>query len=420
MLTTPGKEDLILFLNNDMNNKPVSPSAVLWHRLRKNRPALAGLTIIILAAFISMFCYVFIPDNSPDANEMNLALGTLKPGTTVTVLKIPVTIDRQEQSFFSKILLGKNNVFKTIPIDSFRIKNDSIYFSEFTGDSEIASQETVKHIANAFTGTMDYKLNDGLVSWQTSEKVFKKLTIAEIRVKLVKERIEHKTFLIGSDRFGRDMFSRIMAGTRVSMAVGLIAVIISLIIGIALGALAGFFRGRTDDIIMWLINVVWSIPTLLLVIAITMALGKGFTQVFIAVGLTMWVEVARVVRGQIFSLREMEFVEAGKALGFTNTRIILKHILPNILSPVIVIAASNFASAILLEAGLSFLGMGAQPPTPSWGMMIKENYGYIIVDAAYLAVYPGLAIMIMVLAFTWLGNGLRDAIDAKEGMGSRV
>jgi peptide/nickel transport system permease protein len=180
-----------------------------------------------------------------------------------------------------------------------------------------------------------------------------------------------------------------------------------------MGSLAGFFRGKTDDVIMWLTNVIWSIPTLLLVIAITMALGKGFAQVFIAVGLTMWVEVARVVRGQIFSLREMEFVEAGRALGFTNFRIVLRHVLPNIMSPVIVIAASNFASAILLEAGLSFLGMGAQPPTPSWGMMIKENYGYIIVDAAYLAIYPGLAIMFMVLAFTWLGNGLRDALDQK-------
>jgi peptide/nickel transport system permease protein len=197
------------------------------------------------------------------------------------------------------------------------------------------------------------------------------------------------------------------------MSVGFIAVVISLIIGIIMGSLAGFFRGKTDDVIMWLTNVIWSIPTLLLVIAITMALGKGFAQVFIAVGLTMWVEVARVVRGQIFSLREMEFVEAGRALGFTNFRIVLRHVLPNIMSPVIVIAASNFASAILLEAGLSFLGMGAQPPTPSWGMMIKENYGYIIVDAAYLAIYPGLAIMFMVLAFTWLGNGLRDALDQK-------
>ena len=205
-----------------------------------------------------------------------------------------------------------------------------------------------------------------------------------------------------------------MVGTRVSLSVGLIAVVISLLIGITLGSLAGFFRGWVDQIILWLINVVWSIPTLLLVVAITMALGKGFTQVFIAVGLTMWVEVARLVRGQFFSLREQQFVEAGRALGYKNGRIISKHILPNIIGPVIVIAASNFASAILLEAGLSFLGMGAQPPMPSWGMMIKENYGYIVVDAAYLAIWPGVAIALTVLSFTLLGNGLRDAFDTRS------
>jgi len=191
-------------------------------------------------------------------------------------------------------------------------------------------------------------------------------------------------------------------------------VFISLVIGITLGAVAGYYRGFIDRVIVWFINVIWSIPTLLLVVAITMALGKGFTQVFIAVGLTMWVEVARLVRGQFFALREQQFVEAGRALGYEHGRIIIKHILPNIIGPVIVIAASNFASAILLEAGLSFLGMGAQPPMPSWGMMIKENYGYIVVDSAYLAIWPGVAIALMVLAFTLLGNGLRDAFDIKN------
>ncbi|MBK6639806.1 MAG: ABC transporter permease [Bacteroidetes bacterium] len=271
-----------------------------------------------------------------------------------------------------------------------------------------------KHaIAEMYSGTNDFRLQNGKFEWTSYSGEKHTIAQTEISGKFLDDRISTRKFFLGTDRFGRDLFSRILAGTRVSMAVGLIAVVISLIIGILLGSMAGFFRGRTDDFIMWITSVVWSIPTLLLVIAITMALGKGFAQVFIAVGLTMWVEVARVVRGQIFSLREMEFVEAGKALGFTNARIIRKHVLPNILSPVIVIAASNFASAILLEAGLSFLGMGAQPPTPSWGMMIKENYGYIVVDAAYLAVYPGIAIMLMVLAFTWLGNGLRDAVDTK-------
>jgi peptide/nickel transport system permease protein len=165
--------------------------------------------------------------------------------------------------------------------------------------------------------------------------------------------------------------------------------------------------------IMWLINVVWSIPTLLLVIAITIALGKGFMQVFIAVGLTMWVEVARIVRGQVLAVRENEFIEAGRALGFKTSRIILKHVLPNVMGPVIVISAANFASAILIEAGLSFLGIGAQIPTPSWGSMIKDHYTYITTDMAHLAIIPGVAIMILVLAFMLIGNGLRDAFDSK-------
>ena len=191
------------------------------------------------------------------------------------------------------------------------------------------------------------------------------------------------------------------------------SVFISIVIGIFLGSIAGYFRGWVDNAVLWIINVVWSIPTLLLVIAITLALGKGFWQIFIAVGLTMWVEVARVVRGQVLSLREKEFVEAGKSLGFSNFRIIFRHILPNVMGPVIVISASNFANAILIEAGLSFLGIGAQPPMSSWGSMIKDHYGYIIVDAAYLAVLPGIAIMLLVLAFVLVGNGLRDAIDSK-------
>ena len=402
-----------------MSNKSVSPTAVIWKRLQKNKPAMVGLLVIAFASVISLFCYVFIPDNTPHANEMNLSLSTLKPGSTITVLKVPAQVPIEHQNFLIRVFEGTPSGYKNIPLDTFWFSNDKMFIREFTGDAEIISDTVVMSLASLYSGSGNYTLNGEHVLFNDDEKTFS-LTLSDIRKEILDNRIEKRTFLLGTDRFGRDLFSRIMSGTRVSMAVGLIAVIISLIIGIALGSLAGFFRGRVDDIIMWLINVVWSIPTLLLVIAITMALGKGFAQVFVAVGLTMWVEVARVVRGQIFSLREMEFVEAGRALGYTNSRIILKHILPNILSPVIVIAASNFASAILLEAGLSFLGMGAQPPTPSWGMMIKENYGYIIVDAAYLAVYPGLAIMIMVLAFTWLGNGLRDAIDAKEGMGSRV
>jgi peptide/nickel transport system permease protein len=204
-------------------------------------------------------------------------------------------------------------------------------------------------------------------------------------------------------------------GTRITFVVGLVAVIISLIVGVLLGGLAGYFRGRVDRFVLWLINVVWSVPTLLLVISITLVLGKGFAQVFIAVGLTMWVDVARIIRSQLFSVRELDFVSAGKTMGFTDSRILFRHMLPNVIGPGLVVAASNFSTAILLEAGLSFLGIGAQPPAPSWGAMIKENYGYIILpQSAYLAVLPGIAILLLTLAFTFVANGLRDALDSRQ------
>ena len=223
-----------------------------------------------------------------------------------------------------------------------------------------------------------------------------------------------KTFYFGTDKYGRDLLSRILVGARISFSIGFVAVFISLLIGVLLGSIAGYFGGKWDTLIMWLINVTWSIPTLLLVIAITLALGKGFWQVFIAVGLTMWVEVARIVRGQVMSVKEMQYVTAAEALGFSDFRIIRKHILPNILAPVIVISAANFAAAILIESGLSFLGIGAQPPMSSWGAMIKDHYNYIILGKPYLALIPGLCIMSLVMAFMLIGNTLRDALDVKN------
>ena len=221
----------------------------------------------------------------------------------------------------------------------------------------------------------------------------------------------HMTHWLGTDRYGRDYLSRLMAGSGISLGVGAVAVLISLLIGIALGAWAGYRGGWVDAVLSGFIQVVWTLPTLLMVLAITLAFGKGFWQVFVAIGLTMWVDVARVVRGQFISLREQDFVEAARALGIPEGRILFRHMLPNAAGPLIVVAAANFAAAILIEAGLSFLGVGAQIPMPSWGNLVQEHYALITGRHAWLALAPGALIVSVVLSFTWIGDALRSAVS---------
>ena len=230
---------------------------------------------------------------------------------------------------------------------------------------------------------------------------------------LTKFEISSHTFLFGTDRFGRDVMSRLIIGAQYTLLIGLLSVIISLLIGVSIGAIAGYYGGWIDGVLSWFMNVIWALPTLLVVIALNLALGKGFWQVFIAIGLTMWVDVARILRGQVMSLKQKEFVVAAKVLGFNNFRILFHHILPNCTSALIVITASNFAAAILLEAGLSFLGFGIQPPTPSWGMMIKEHYSFLILNIPHLALIPGIAIALLVLGVNLIGIGLRDVLDVR-------
>ncbi len=347
-----------------------SPTYKAWLRLKKNKPAIFGMGWILFILIIAFLGYLIVPDKTPQCDNQMLRIALKNPGFSVQVLQVENDLDISKKNIVSKMFFGQPTQFKSIPIENYHFNNDTVHVVAYGGDVLYFPYPNFDEQTHIIT----------------------------------------KKYFLGTDNFGRDILSRLVLGARISLLVGFIAVFISLSIGVTLGAIAGYYGGKLDDLIMFLVNTVWSIPTLLLVFAIVLAFGRGIGIIFLAVGLTMWVDVARIVRGQVLAIKQMQFVEAAHAFGMNSFRILFKHILPNVLGPVMVIAAANFATAILLEAGLSYLGFGVQPPTPSWGTMLNENYGYAD-KKPFLALIPALSVMFLVLSFNLLGNGLRDALD---------
>ncbi|WP_257883377.1 ABC transporter permease [Hymenobacter sp. DG01] len=372
------------------------PSYYVRQRLLRNAPAMLGLGFIVLCTLVALLGYWVLPDNSPNANNGLVQLQKEAPGFRATVLRLalPDSARAGGSNFLRTWWEGQAPQVQEVPIGGYRFQGDSLLTTPYQNHSALADQPQAYPLS-AVTGHAG--------------------PAAALRQEIEQDHIVPRTYWLGTDKAGRDELSRLLLGTRVSLGIGLVAVLISVALGMLIGAVAGYVGGWVDSLLLGLMTVVWSIPGIMLVIAISLALdSKGVWTSFVAVGLTMWVDVARVVRGQMLSLREKTFVEAGRVLGLPQSRLIARHLLPNMIGPLIVLATSNFAAAILLEAGLSFLGLGVQPPAPSWGLMVNEGFQLLGTAAGFwLTLLPGLAISLLVLSFNLLGNGLRDAYDPK-------
>lgn len=359
-----------------------------FSKFRSNSSAFISFCVVTFLFIISIFAYFIIPDNSPNANQQFPSIALSKPGFKANVLKLPRQGQEIKNTFISQWMNGKRVAADFYVYETIKRENDAIYLTNYYG------REQIILLDDFLLGKLDGANAEGSASLSSFTS--------------------QKSFILGTDKFGRDIFSRIILGIRVSMLVGAVAVIISLFMGILMGSLAGFLGGIWDQLIMLLINVNWSIPTLLMVFAIVLAFDRGLIVIFIAVGLTMWVELARIVRGQVMLLKQEQFVVAARNMGMSIPKILFVHILPNIIGPVLVMAAANFSTAVLVEAGLSFIGFGVEPPTPSIGNMLNEHYGYAMTGKLFLAVVPALTLMILVLSFNLVGAGLRDAFDVKK------
>lgn len=396
-----------------MGDSSKTPFYYFRKRLKANKPAVFGLVIICVACLISLLGYSIMPDGTTNANNALPEIKKQSPGFEANILKVKKNVVVEKRGWIDEVFNGSESEFIEKPYDS--LVFSSSYLTVYLASGRGVLYEKIDYADVIYSIKGDVSNTGTTTTFKDISNNALTCEITDLIEQIKNNHLIKRKYRLGTDSAGRDLLSRLLFGTRVSLLIGIVSVTLSLLIGVFLGGVAGYFGGWVDNVVMWFMTVVWSVPRIMLVIVIGMALqSNGIWVAFVAVGLTMWTEVARVVRGKVLEVREKQYIQAAKVLGLGHLRIIFGHILPNILGSVVVIATANFADAILIEAGLSFLGLGVPPPVPSWGQMVNEGFNLITKPSCYhLILFPSLAICLLVLSFNLLGNGLRDALDTK-------
>lgn len=388
-----------------------------WRKKLKRKGAKIAFIYLAISLFLTILGSFVRPDSTPYANTMHYSIAKQNPGFTVKILKVRKNLVNQSYSFWNRLFLGgQTSAFIEIPIKSYQlIQNQVICELHNAHGTDNLKAFSLLDIVYPISRNQEVELINNTLKFRDINGTDIQISTEDLVEQFKRNHIENRTFILGTDHLGRDFLSRLMAGGVVSLSVGSITMIISLILGVLFGSISAYYGGWVDAIIGWVIQVFWSIPTLLLVIAIVMSTSKSFSTIFWAIGLTMWIDIARLVRTQILTLKQKPFVLAARSLGYSNFRIIWHHMLPNLYKTLIVAGVAVFSGAILLEAGLSFLGIGTEAPIPSWGGMIAQYKNEINTAKAYMVIIPGVLIANLVLALMTLANEIRrNSIDGKN------
>ncbi|MFN8577685.1 MAG: ABC transporter permease [Candidatus Sericytochromatia bacterium] len=372
------------------NSKPKTLWSEAFKRFKRDKLAILGGIIILLMLILAFFAPIIAPYD-PNVQYNN--------GTTAYGMPLPL------DSYSKKIVATRQNGDKEFTVKSsivFTNEDKTIKFRT-VGNTRVKKGELNVEFPVSAVALRDAGLNQDfkVITPDKVNQEFSSMTLAN-----------DKHFILGTDSSGRDSLSRLIWGARVSLLVGILSIGVATIIGVLMGLISGYFGGWIDMVIMRFTDIMMSIPDLLLVMAIVAIKGPSLWIIVMSIGIVSWTGIARLVRSQVFTVKEMEYVEAAKACGSSDAPILFKHLLPNVIAPVIVVGTMGIAGAIMTEAALSFLGFGVKVPTASWGSMVNEGLGFFR-DAAWVPIIPGVAIAVSVFAFNLFGDGVRDAIDPK-------